>query len=72
MIYLSQSSVPRDVNAFDDLLVSFLQSEELQTDMESARDLMLEYVQQRMGDGAEGGRESYEDIGDDDYGYQQG
>jgi hypothetical protein len=40
--------------------------------MESARDLMLEYVQQRMGDGAEGGRESYEDNGDDDYGYQQG
>ena len=58
--YLSQQSVPREVNAFDDLLVHFLQSEELQADMEGARDLMVAYVQQRMGDGdGEGGGYGY-------------
>ncbi|CAE7630646.1 unnamed protein product [Symbiodinium microadriaticum] len=56
--YLSQHTVPQDINSFDDLLVQYLQSEELQHDMENARDLMLAYVQQRMGDG-----------GNDDHGY---
>lgn len=64
---MSHNTVPRDLNGFDDLLVHYLQSEELQTDMENARDLMLAYVQQRIGTNGEGdGR--YHDDGDA-YGY---
>mmetsp|Transcript_3092 Transcript_3092/g.4755 ORF Transcript_3092/g.4755 Transcript_3092/m.4755 type:complete len:680 (+) Transcript_3092:79-2118(+) len=46
--YLSTLDIPRDPDAFDDIVVNFLQSEELQNDMESARDLMVDYVRDRV------------------------
>lgn len=40
--------LPQDPDDFDDIVVNYLQSDELQADMAAARDLMLTYVRDRM------------------------
>ena len=39
---------PSDYQAFDDLMVDILQSDEIQNEIQATRDLMISYVQDRL------------------------